>query len=375
MKYADHMPSVIVVGAGIIGAAVADALAQRGAEVAVLEMRSTGSGASHASAGILAPYTEADEQAPLLPLGIRSLSLYDEFISGIAGRSGRTIEYARSGTLEVALDVEDEARLKVSRDWLDRVGVRAEWLDPAELRSCEPAVTDRALGGLFIRDHGFVGVPSLVTALASSARLSGATFESPVEVVEIVPRPSGVELRAGDRRFSADYAVVAAGSWSRRVRVAGVPAFPVRPVRGQLLHLRWNGDGRPSRIVWGPRCYTVSWSDGAMLVGATVEDAGFDESVTAAGLQALTSAVAELLPDAARATLLDARAGLRPALPDHLPAIGPLSSAPRVVMATGHYRNGILLAPLTARIVAEYVLTGSTDPAVAVTTPDRLKRL
>jgi len=365
------MPSVIVVGAGVIGLAVADALAQQGAQVAVLDMRSPGRGASQASAGILAPYTEADEQSPLLQLGVRSLSLYDGFVNGIAERSGRVIEFARSGTLEVALDDEDLARLTTSRAWLDRSGVRSEWLDPSALRQLEPAVTERALCGLTVGEHGFVGVPSLVIALAASARLGGATIESPVEAVEVIPRKDGVVVRTASRRFSADHVVVAAGSWSRRVRVAGVPTLPMRPVRGQLLHLRWQVGRPPSSVVWGPRCYIVPWSNHTVLVGATVEDVGFDESVTVAGVRALTSAATELLPEVEGATLLEARAGLRPVLPDRLPAIGPISTVPRVIMATGHYRNGILLAPLTARIVADYVLGGTIDPAFAITTPDR----
>jgi glycine oxidase len=155
--------------------------------------------------------------------------------------------------------------------------------------------------------------------------------------------------------------VIAAGSWSGRVRVANVPPLPVRPIRGQLLHLRWNRGPMPTRVVWGHDCYTVPWHDGTLLVGATVEDAGFDESSTVEGVRLLTDAVGTLLPDARNAAMAEVRVGLRPASPDGLPLIGPLSMAPAVTLATGHYRNGILLAPLTAQLVASSILDGVSD--------------
>jgi glycine oxidase len=363
------MSSVVVVGAGIIGVSIADALARRGSDVTVLDMRSAGRGASRASAGILAPYIEAHEHTPLLELGTRSLALFDDFVRGVEERSGRKVEYARSGTLEVALDEPDVSRLRGSKAWLDLIGVECEWLDPSRLRSEEPAVSRSAAGALFIGKHGFVGVSSLIGALVQSARLAGAVFESSIEVSQVESSPNHVEVRAGDRRYRADHLVLAAGSWSKRVRVSGAPVLPVRPVRGQLLQLAWPETPRPNRVVWGPRCYTVPWSDGALLVGATVEDVGFDESTTADGVRELTDAVSALLPGARGAAFIEARAGLRPALPDGLPAIGPL--VPRVTAATGHYRNGILLAPLTAALVSGLLYDDVVDPAIQLTDPHR----
>lgn len=365
------MTSVVVVGAGVIGVSIADALARRGAGVTVLDMRSPGRGASQASAGILAPYTEAHAHTPLLDLGTRSLSLFDRFVASTSERSGRLIEYARTGTLEIAFDEGDEHRLRSSLAWLEAAGVPGAWLDARSLRSAEPAASPDARGGLVVRPHGFVGVSSLVSALGESARRGGAVFVSPVEVAKVVPRADCVEVRAGELHYAADAVVIASGSWSRRVRVENVAELPVRPIRGQLLHLKWVGAGLPSRVVWGPHCYTVPWSDGSLLVGATVEDVGFDEATTVAGIRELSDAVGRLLPAARNASFIEARAGLRPATPDGLPAIGPLRTAPRVTMATGHYRNGILLTPLTAEIVADYVLEGTIDPVFAVTTPDR----
>ncbi|HUL74830.1 MAG TPA: glycine oxidase ThiO [Vicinamibacterales bacterium] len=366
--------SVLVIGAGVVGAAIADALAARGAVVSVLDMRSPGRGASQASAGALVPYIEAHEDTPLLALGTRSLAMYDAFVDRLVSRTRLPIEYGRSGSLDVALTERDESALHATKAWLDARGVRHQWLAGAALASFEPAVTAGAPCGLFVADHGFVGVSSLVKALVQSARLAGATFEAPVEAVAVTPARDRVDVQAGERSYVADQVVIAAGSWSRRVRVAGVEGPPVRPIRGQLLHLRWPGPDRPSRIVWSSRCYAVPWSDGSLLVGATVEDVGFDESSTVAGVRDLTTAVAELLPNASAAPVDAVRVGLRPASPDGLPIIGPIARAPRVMLATGHYRNGVLLAPLTATIVADALLDARSDPVLAITSPDRFAR-
>jgi glycine oxidase len=365
---------VAVVGAGVIGVAIADALAQRGAEAIVLDSRPPGLGASRASAGILAPYTEASPDSPLLPLGARSLALFDAFVQGAEARSGRVVDYARSGTLQVALSSDEAAHLADGAAWLASAHIEARWIEARDVASIEAAVTTTARGALLIEPHGFVGVRSLVLALVQSARLAGVVFHSDVDVISIAARAGGVSITCRDRTVDADAAVLAAGSWAGRIRVANLPVMPVRPVRGQLLHLRWQGAGMPSRVVWGPGCYTVPWPDGSLLVGATVEDVGFDERVTTAGIASLASTVTALLPAAAAAEFIEARAGLRPATPDGLPIIGIHPAAPGVCFATGHYRNGILLAPLTADLVTRLLLDRDTDHALTALSPARIHK-
>jgi len=367
--------NVIVIGAGIIGAAVAEELALRGARVRVLEMRAAGGGASWASAGLLAPYTEAEPSSPLLAMGVRSLSMYDDFIARVRERSGAPVEYARTGTLEVAITSESAVRLRSAVDALAATGAGARWLNQDEVRRLEPAVTRSIEGAAFVEAHGFVGVQSLVSALVQSARLAGASFETPAQAVAIELEETGVTVIAGDRRLSADRVVLAAGSWSPRVRVGDVPPLPVRPVRGQLLRLGWTASERPGRVVWTDDCYIVPWSDGTVLVGATSEEVGFDESTTAAGVQGLIAAAIRALPGASSAELLDARAGLRPASADGLPYIGQRRRTPHVTYATGHFRNGILLTPLTAAVVASAVLDGAIDDVEQWTRPNRLDAL
>ncbi len=363
---------IAIIGSGVIGAAIADATAARSAAVTIYDMRAPGQGASQASAGVLSPYIEAKPGSPLLALGVRSLGMWDTFMGTLRHRArGLDVEYARTGTLEVALNEDDERRHSDARAWLATEGVAHEWLDRAALHAFAPTVSRSAHAGLFISLHGFVNVSALVRALMHAARLSGAVAVTPTEIIHVEQVRDVVRVRVGDQMEEFDHVVIAAGSWTRRVRVAGLPVFPVKPIRGQLLHLRWIGAVRPAQSIWGTRCYTVPWSDGSLLVGATVEDVGFDERSTVSGVRELLDAVVELLPETASASLDAVRVGLRPATTDHLPLVGPLKHHPRVVIAAGHYRNGILLAPLTADIVSRLILDGDRDPVLDQLDPSR----
>jgi glycine oxidase len=193
----------------------------------------------------------------------------------------------------------------------------------------------------------------------------------------VVPREttSGIEVVTDRERMTAGAVVLATGAWSGLIQIGGAePRVPVKPIRGQLLHLGWDGP-TPSQTVWDDRCYVVPWPDGTVLVGATVEDVGFDERTTVSGVHELLAAVTDLLPPASAAQVLSTRAGLRPATPDGLPVIGWSAVVPGLMYATGHYRNGVLLAPLTARVVADVLLDDATDPALELTTPSRFGRL
>ena len=363
---------VIVIGAGIIGAAIAERLAAGGATITILEKRAPGRGASQASAGILAPYTEAHQSSPLLALGVRSLSLYDEFIARVVERGGRAVEYVRTGTFEVAFSDAQRVALQQLAAWLAEQQIAHEWIEASAAHAFEPALSPEAIGGLLVATHGFVNVRQLIAALLQSARFHGAVLETGVEPREIVPHRDHVEVTAADRRWRADAVTVATGSWSRTIKIRNVPVLDVRPVRGQLLHLQWRDANPPRRVLWGPDCYMVPSSDGSVLVGATVEDVGFDETATVSGVLDLMTAAVRLAPGARDASLDEVRVGLRPRA-GGLPIVGPLPGAPCVTVATGHYRNGILLAPLTAELVANYVLDGVIDPAFGTISPERYR--
>jgi glycine oxidase len=352
--------SVVVVGAGIIGCAVARELVVRGVPCTVVDDRGVAGGATQASAGMLAPYVEAHEAGPLLDAGVRSLELYPAWIDAIRRDARMDVEFATIGTLEVATTTERAAALRASSDRHGR------WLDAEELRRAY-AITHDACGGRLTPGHGYVVPPQLANALAQAAEGRGARFLA--ARVERITRSGGrLRVETTATALDADRVVVAAGAWAGSI--GGVWMPPVGPVRGQIVQLAWRGRPLPA-IVWGPRCYVVPRFDQTVLVGATAERAGYDERTTAAGIRELLDAACELLPEARDASFLTARAGLRPATPDELPALGDDPAEPGVVYALGHYRNGVLLAPLTATLIADLIADGRRDPCFESFRPDR----
>ena len=366
-------PDVIVIGAGIIGCAVACELGRRGASVRVLESRDVGGGATQASAGILAPYTEAHRPGPLRTLCAESLGLWDDFVARAVADSGRDVLYERTGTLEVVTDEASMRRLERTGRALTAAGIECRPMTGREARAAEPSLGAAVAGALLVPSHGFVGVGTLMEALREGgAARHGVSFLTGRPARRVQASSDGamvVETAAGT--LTGDAVVLAAGSWSGGA-AGDDGALPVRPVRGQLLHLAWSRRP-PARVVWAPSCYVVPWPDGSMLVGATVEEAGFDERATVSGVAGLIEAVASVLPAARDAGFEAVRVGLRPGTPDDLPVVGRSAAAPGLVYATGHYRNGVLLAPLTARLVADLVLDGREDPLLAAVSPARFE--
>jgi glycine oxidase len=379
------LAEVVVQGAGIIGCAVAYELARRGARVTVIDAREPGQGATQASAGVLAPFIEAPEDTVLQRLCVESLGLYETFITRLRGYSGMDVEYRRTGTLEVALDEAEAEHLEAAARALDAKGVRAELLNAADAAAVEPALAPASLSALFVPEHGYVSAPVLTQALAAAAKGFGATFHTRTRVERIEregdsasgsgrPGAGGLRIETSIGTLRASAVVCASGSWAGQVDTPNVSApMPVRPVRGQMLYLRWRGATPPSRVIWGSRCYIVPWSDGTLLVGATVEEVGFAEETTVAGVRTLIEAARELLPETHAAEFIQARVGLRPASSDSLPVIGEWDELPGLFFATGHYRNGILLAPLTAQMIADELLEHRRHPLLAATAPGRFR--
>ena len=368
-------PSVLVVGAGVIGCAVAHELAERGARVQVIDARQPGQGATRASAGVLAPYIEGHQSASLRELGCRSLDLYDTFVERARAASGLDIVYLRNGTIELALTDGEVDRLSALSVALWKEGIEARWVPPLAFEDNEPLLSPTALGALLVMPHGFVGVTSLTLALAASAERCGARFKNETGAIRIHPMPAGrVGVETASASWDADRVVLAAGSWSSQITVEGADPVPVVPVRGQLVELQTE-PGALRHVVWGSQGYLVPWPDGTVLVGATSEDVGFDESTTDEGIRGLREMAASLVPALADAPMIGARAGLRPRGPDDLPLVGPSSVVPGLIHASAHFRNGVLLAPLTAALVRQLVFDKGTDPALRWLDPSRCGRL
>jgi glycine oxidase len=350
---------LVVVGAGAIGLAAAWRAARAGLSVLVLERDVAGAGASGVAAGMLAPVTEADfGEQELLALNLESRAMWAAFAAELEERSGRPSGYADSGCLVVAADRDDVAELRRLQDFHVSLGLDSEWLTPRAARALEPGLSPRIGGAISAPHEGHVDPVAVVAALAAALEADGGELLTGCEVEGLVDedgRVTGVRTTSG-RDVAAEHVLVAAGAWSAQL-APDAPA--VRPVKGQLLELRVR-DGRPlpaSRLVRTPRCYVVSRPDGRVVVGATTEEQGFDTSVTADGVFRLLEAALEVLPDVVELELVRARAGLRPGTPDGHPVIG-AGARPGLFWATGHGRNGVLLAPLTAERVLDAIGAG-----------------
>jgi len=365
---------VVVIGAGVIGCAVAFELAEAGMQVRVIDARAPGAGASQASAGVLAPSVEGHGSPVLRSLGRRSLEAYPAFVERVVAASGLAVEFQRLGTLEVATSPDHRAALERSSVELAAEGVESHWLDAAVLTDREPNLGPHVIGGRQIPAHAVVHVPALTAALAAALARRGVEVASAMAASRLASDGDDVVVHTDAGPLRARQVVMAVGSWAAGLVPPGGTAAPVRPIRGQLLHL-----GAPPdtlrHVVWGADVYLVPWSDGTIFVGATSEDVGFDERATASGVAGLLDAAIALVPALAGATFVEARRGLRPASPDDLPYVGRSAVMPGLVYACGHYRNGALLAPLTAALVAGIVGGASPDPALTALAPARAGRL
>ncbi|MEO5742273.1 MAG: glycine oxidase ThiO [Vicinamibacterales bacterium] len=361
---------VAVVGAGVIGLAITCELVARGASVTLLDCRGAGLGSTQAAAGMLVPYLEGFGR-PLLPLATKSLEMYDAFVARVSRDAGVRVGYERTGSLQIAIADQSVDELRQIAADARSAGLECELLDSQAAREAEPQLAPEVSAALLMKAHGFVATADLSGALAACAIKHGARVRVPARAKRIEHREGGLSIHLDtEDPVTAHHVVVAAGSWSCNIEIEGIPALPVRPIRGQLVQLASDAPAL-NRIVWGPRCYLVPAANGSILVGATVEDAGFDERTTVDGVRELLNAACDLVPHLSQATFVGARAGLRPATTDEMPIIGRSKTMPGLVYATGHYRNGVLLAPLTARAIADLVLDNHDDPLLTAASPQR----
>ncbi len=361
---------VVVVGAGVQGSSVALRLAQAGRKVAVLERAVPGAEASSAAGGILSPGVEAVELGPFHALCRASLERYPAFAGEVEALSGMSVGFRALGTLEIALDETHAKVLAARAERLLRNHLRVEVLDEAGVRRLEPAVSPESRGALFFPDEASLDPRLLARAVYVAAARAGATFVTG-QVKRIVSdggRVTGVDHDTG--RIEAEQVVLAAGSWSLLVEGHGLPPGAVRPVRGQVAIF----DTRPpllSRVVFSGHGYLVPRADGRVLCGSTMEEVGFEKAVTAGGLRQVLSIAIEIAPALERAPVIETWSNFRPASPDGEPILG-AGTVPGLFYATGHTRNGILLAPITADAIAAAVLGRPPPVDLAPFSPARL---
>ena len=363
------MSDVLIIGAGIVGCAAGEALVREGADVAFVDPLGVGLGATQASAGMLTPYKEGLDNPVLEALGLRSLWLWDAFVERLFDGDVPAQIYARTGSLDVALDEDEAAELEALAAAHAARGVSSRYLKGGDAKQLERDIAADCVGALLTPAHGYASASAATAALWRACESRGARMTL-ASVTRIEPTAGRVTVHTSNGPLSAPTVVLAAGSWVGQIAIDGVDPLPVHPVRGQLLYLKWP-EPAVSRIVWGSRCYAVPWPDGTLLVGATLEDVGFDARATVAGVRDLLESICDLVPRAWQAGFVGARVGLRPASPDALPIIGRSVLIPGLVYATGHYRNGVLLAPLTGDLVARIVAGDESDAALAVVSPTR----
>jgi glycine oxidase len=353
----------IIVGGGVIGLTCAWRAAERGARVCVLERDRPAAGATGVAAGMLAPVGEASwGEEHLLALNLESLRRWPDFAEQLEQEAGLGTGFAQRGALHVAVDRDEAEELRRRYELHQNLGLDSEWIQGRDCRQLEPGLATAVRGGAHVPGEASVDPRRVVAALLATLDRRGVTVHSGLEVVAADRQGGASRVETADGHgFEGHTVVLAAGCWSGQARwlAGGVP--PVRPVKGEILTLRGSPDEPVcDRIVAGERVYMVPRADGRLIVGATVEERGFDTMVTAGGVHELLREAYRLIPEIAELELVEAAAGLRPSSPDNAPLIGS-GDAEGLLVATGHFRNGVLQAPLTADCIAA-LLAGEPAP-------------
>ena len=343
-----NTPDVIIAGAGIIGVSVALELRRRGVEVLVLDRGEPGREASSAAAGMLA-FADPETPALLRPLATASAHFFPEYVADLEESSGMKVDFRRQGTIAL----------------LDRDEVPSLYrkLSPQELSELEPALETQRHTAFFAVEEASVDPPLLMQAALRSAARHGIEVRGHYAVDGILHNGAQLEVRAGAGTLTAKTVIDCRGAWS---------GAPVKPRKGQALYLQPKRAGLLEHVVTAPEIYLVPRSSGKIFAGATVEDVGYDKTVQPTTIQEFHAAAARLIPELKDATVIETWAGLRPGSPDNLPLLG-ATPTPGVFLASGHFRNGILLAPVTARIIADLVTGKRPTADISAFSPERFQ--
>jgi glycine oxidase len=364
---------VVIVGGGIIGLTIARELALHEVrEVIVVERSRPGAEASWAAAGILAPQVEADQMDEFFRLACASRDMYREFAAALREETGVDVELDTSGTVYVGLTEEDEKNLRDRWHWQTQAGLIVEWLSGDEARKLEPQISNRVSGALRFPNDIQVENRKLVEALTRANEKFGVRLLSNCEVSSVIIEREtirGVETSRGP--IESSVVVIAAGAWSSSISCVS-PSINIEPVRGQMLC--FNPPSRLARhVIYSSRGYLVPRQDGRLLAGSTSEHVGFDKQVTEAGVNAIRSCADEITPGLRELPLTDSWAGFRPRSSDGLPVIGPSEDLRGLFFATGHYRNGILLAPITGKLLSYVIIDRAVPTSLLTFLPARFR--
>lgn len=369
---ADQNSDVVIIGGGVIGLSIARALALRGVRnVTAVERHAFGREASWAAGGILAPQVEADAADDFFRLARASCDSYPAFAQTLLAETGIDIELDTTGTLYVAFSLEEESEFRRRYEWQKNTGLDVEWLAGEEACAIEPCLSARVRCALRFPNDFQVENRRLIEALLISNRRLGVRLIDDCEAREVrvsKGKVCGVELE--DEFTNAGSVVIAAGAWSSSIDPSGT--VEVEPVRGQMLCFRPEA-GFARHVVYSSRGYLIPRRDGRLIAGSTSEDVGFDKHVTDEGAAAIKAMAVEIAPAVASLPLIDSWAGLRPRSRDDLPILGFSPEIDGLCYATGHYRNGILLAPITGELIADALVSGTVSPLLTPFSPRRFQ--
>jgi glycine oxidase len=344
---------VVIAGGGLIGGSIALELAEAGMKVGLYDAREPGREASWASAGMISPAPESPAMIPHMPISLGSVALYPAFIERVEKVTGKSAGYRKNGALDAILTGNVREELSTIIALQHGVGLRAEALTAEQARELEPALTEEIEAAIFRPDEASLDNRVFTDAVLEAARIKGAKIfagNGAGAIWREGGRAKGLILEHG--RAEARWTIIAAGCFSARIEGVA-PYAPVFPAKGQMVALRCEAVNL-RHVLWVDHTYLVPRNDGRIIAGSTIERTGFDHDVTAGGLQKILSGAMLLVPALEKARIEETWAGLRPDSPDHLPIIGP-TDIDGLLVATGHFRSGILLAPITARLVAEWV--------------------
>ena len=360
--YSSHKQDILIIGGGVIGMSIARELKKRGAgKVTLVERGRLGQEASFAAAGMLTPQADAEKRDEFFDLCYEGRGLYEGFAAELKQETGIDIELETSGTLSVSFDQKDSEQAEKIYNWQNAAQFPVEKLNTQEILELEPALSPEIRGGLFFPRDVQVENRLLIGALAAAIKLAGVEVFENTQVESLLTengKITGVTAGA-DSKFFAPIVVLATGAWSSLIKTGGNKFLPldIAPVRGQMLSFH---PGRKlfKLVIISPSGYLVPRADNRVLVGATVENVGFDKNVTTEGIEFLLKGAYELAPGLKSLEISEKWAGLRPCAADNLPVLGEDNAISGLYVATAHYRNGILLAPITAKIMSEQILAG-----------------
>jgi glycine oxidase len=366
---------VLIIGGGVIGLSIARELRKKGVKkITILERGRVGKEASYAAAGMLAPNAETEKKDDFFYFCDESNKLYPQFAEELFDETGVDIELDRKGTLYLAFNEADAGEIRRRYEWQKGVGLQVEHLSAQETRQAEAFISPDVLESLFFPNDWQVENRKLLQALQKYAEINSIEIRENTEVTNLlIENNKVIGAETANEKFFAEKIILTTGAWTSLLKAEHLTMPPVKPIRGQMIAFQ-TAKRLFEKVIYSPRGYLVPRIDGRILAGATVEDVGFDKNITTSGIEFLRENALEIAPSLVNLEIAEKWAGLRPFAPDGLPILGSFPPVENFFLATAHYRNGILLAPLTAQILAENIVENKESKYLKIFSPDRFQK-